>query len=89
LPEAHNAFVYVYEGQLNLVLNDQKYPVKTSELISLTQGNSLHLLANESARFIFVAGKPLNEPVARYGPFVMNTQAEIKQAINDFQAGRF
>lgn len=42
LPEAHNAFVYVYEGELNLVVDDQAHPVKTSELISLTQGNSVH-----------------------------------------------
>ena len=89
LPEDHNAFVYVYEGELNLVANDQKHPVKTSELISLTPGNAVHFNATESTRFIFVAGKPLNEPVARYGPFVMNTQAEIHQAIQDFQTGKF
>ncbi len=89
LPETHNAFVYVYEGELNLVAEGEKHPVKTRELISLAPGNSVRFEATENARFIFVAGKPLNEPVARYGPFVMNTQAEIQQAITDFQAGRF
>lgn len=89
LPEGHNAFIYVYEGELNLIVNGDKQPVKTSELASLTKGNSVRVEANEITRFIFVAGKPLNEPVARYGPFVMNTQGEIKQAINDFQSGRF
>ncbi len=89
IPSDHNAFVYVYEGSLNLVIDDQKHLVQTSELISLTQGDRVHFVANENARFIFVAGRPLNEPVARYGPFVMNTQAEIHEAIADFQAGKF
>ena len=89
LPEAHNAFVYVYEGSLNLVVDAQKHLVKTSELISLTKGDYVRFEANEDTRLIFVAGKPINEPVARYGPFVMNTQAEIHQAIADFQAGKF
>ncbi len=89
LPEEHNAFVYVYEGALNIVIGDEKHSVETRELASLTQGNSVRFEASETTRFIFVAGKPLNEPVARYGPFVMNTQAEIRQAVDDFQAGRF
>jgi len=89
LPADHNAFIYVYEGSLSLIVDDQKHPVQTSELISLTHGDRVQFEANENTRFIFVAGKPLNEPVARYGPFVMNTQAEIHQAIADFQAGKF
>jgi quercetin 2,3-dioxygenase len=89
LPEDHSAFVYVYEGALNIVIGDEKHRVETRELVSLTKGDCVRFEASEMTRFIFVAGKPLNEPVARYGPFVMNTQAEIKQAINDFQAGRF
>ncbi len=89
LPMGHNAFVYVYEGALNVLVNDEKHPVQTSELVSLTPGDSVHFESLSETRFILVAGKPLNEPVARYGPFVMNTQAEIQQAIVDFQAGRF
>jgi len=89
LPSGHNAFVYVYEGALNLLVNEEKNPVQTSELVSLTPGDAVRFEASSDTRFIFVAGKPLNEPVARYGPFVMNTQAEIQQAIVDFQAGRF
>lgn len=67
LPEDHSAFVYVYEDELNLVVYGEKHLVKTSELASLTKGNCVHFEATESTRFIFVAGKPLHEPVARYG----------------------
>jgi redox-sensitive bicupin YhaK (pirin superfamily) len=88
-PQDHNAFVYVYEGELELVVDRENHLVKTSELVSLTHGEVVRFEASVTTRFIFVAGKPLNEPVARYGPFVMNTQAEIHQAIQDFQAGRF
>jgi hypothetical protein len=45
--------------------------------------------AGQAARFLIVGGKPLREPIAKYGPFVMNTQAEIRQAILDYQSGRF
>jgi len=72
-----------------LRVNDEKYPIQTSELVSLTPGDAVHFDAALPTRFILVAGKPLNEPVARYGPFVMNTQAEIQQAIQDFQTGKF
>jgi len=89
LPEQQNAFIYVYEGELALVINDEKLPVKTRELVSLTKGDAVRFEAQTETRFIFVAGNPLNEPVARYGPFVMNTQAEIHQAIQDFQSGKF
>jgi quercetin 2,3-dioxygenase len=89
LPSEQNAFVYVYEGELNIRAGDEKASVKASELVSLSKGDCVLFESPEETRFIFVAGNPLNEPVARYGPFVMNTQAEIKQAINDFQAGRF
>jgi redox-sensitive bicupin YhaK (pirin superfamily) len=56
----------------------------------LSQGDRVTLrTGDEPARAILVAGKPLGEPVAKYGPFVMNTEAEIRQAIDDFRAGRF
>ena len=54
------------------------------------EGDMLELNAGESgARFLLIAGLPLKEPVARYGPFVMNTQGEIKQALIDLQEGTF
>jgi redox-sensitive bicupin YhaK (pirin superfamily) len=55
----------------------------------LTAGDTLPLVAQEDARLLVIGGEPLKEPVARYGPFVMNTREEIYQAFEDFQAGRF
>jgi redox-sensitive bicupin YhaK (pirin superfamily) len=54
----------------------------------LADGDSIHLASAVGARLILVAGKPLREPVAKYGPFVMNTHDELLQAVADFQAGR-
>lgn len=86
LPEGHNAFAYVYEGATRI--GDE--PISRGELAVLETTGEFHVVAGEAgARLILVAGRPLNEPVAKYGPFVMNTQAEIIEAIHDFQAGRF
>ena len=86
LPEGHNAFAYVYEGATRI----GDTPIARGELAVLETAGEFHAVAGEAgARLILVAGRPLNEPVAKYGPFVMNTQAEIIEAIRDFQAGRF
>jgi len=86
LPEGHNAFAYVYEGATRI--GDTS--IARGELAVLETAGEFHAVAGEAgARLILVAGRPLNEPVAKYGPFVMNTQAEIIEAIRDFQAGRF
>jgi len=87
LPENHNAFAYVFEGE-NVRLGDEQ--LARGELAVLSPGDSIELAANgKSARVLVVAGKPLNEPVAKYGPFVMNTPEQIVQAIQDFQTGNF
>jgi len=91
LPPEHNAFIYVIKGNVSL-LNGQneKVIINRDQLAVLTKGDSLALRANEQAtRFLLIAGKPLNEPISRSGPFVMNTQAEIRQAIHDYQTGQF
>ncbi len=88
LPETHSAFVYVYEGSLAMG-DDSPEHVHRGELAVLGAGGVCRARAEDaSARFILVAGQPLQEPVARYGPFVMNTEAEIRQALLDLQAGR-
>ena len=86
LPMGHQAFVYVYEGALNI----EGTVVSRGELGMLSAGEGLTVTAQpESARFLLIAGRPLREPVARYGPFVMNTREEIIEAVQDLQSGRF
>ena len=86
VPEAHNAFVYVYEGAV--VIGGTRVPAGTLGVLRL--GDHVTLEAGATpARAILVAGKPLREPVAKYGPFVMNTPEEIHQAVADFRAGKF
>jgi len=87
----HNAFIYGIEGET--VLSDiagQAHSIKKDQLAVLSKGNEIALTAGPlGSRFLFVSGKPLNEPVARGGPFVMNFNSEIVQAIADYQAGNF
>ena len=90
LPESHNAFVYVISGELGI--EDEQgnsQSVKRDQLAVLTQGDTVELLSRQDTRFLMVAGKPLNEPIARGGPFVMNTEREIQQAFRDYQSGNF
>jgi len=91
LPAGHNAFIYVIDGTLQAAdAAGAPVQVATSQLAVLSQGEQLTLVAGHSgARFLLVAGRPLNEPVARGGPFVMNDQTEIRQAYADYEAGRF
>jgi len=90
LPDGHNAFAYVFEGQARLGDGDDVRTIDTHELGVLGGGEVLRVAAgNEGARLILVAGRPLREPVARYGPFVMNTKQEVMQAFVDFQEGKF
>jgi len=87
LPESHNAFVYVYQGAIRMGADSVN--VDRGEIALSIHGDSLDLTAgDEPCRLILVAGKPLNEPIARYGPFVMNTTDEIRQAFVDYQSGR-
>jgi len=91
IPRGHNAFAYVYEGVADIGDADSARRIARGELAVLDRdGDDVLLSAGAApACLIIVAGKPLNEPVAKYGPFVMNTQEEIAQAIRDFQSGRF
>ncbi|MDQ7246266.1 pirin family protein [Dongia sedimenti] len=85
LPQDYNAFAYVFEGAAMIGVKE----LEKSQLAVLSQGDIFTVTADDQpARLILVAGKPLREPVVKYGPFVMNTPEEIHQAIADYQAGR-
>ena len=87
LPPGHNAFVYVYEGSLDIA--GTAVPAQRMAILSnLPQADGAALTAGPAgARAILVAGAPLNEPIAQYGPFVMNTNEQIFQAVDDFRRG--
>ncbi len=85
IPEGHNAFVYVYEGTVTVGGDD----VGRGHIALLDDGDVVSVAAPEDAKLLLIAGRPLSEPVARYGPFVMNTDVEIRQAVMDYQSGRF
>ena len=88
LPAGHNAFVYVYRGDLHIA--DTEVRRQRMAILANTPGSDGVVLraGAEGARAILVAGVPLNEPIAQHGPFVMNTQQELIQAVQDFQAGK-
>jgi len=88
LQTTHNAFIYVYSGTLTVKGASDQSLVR-GELGCLGGGSCVAIVANEDMSFILVAAQPLNEPVARHGPFVMNSREEIQQAFADYQAGRF
>ncbi|KQU82789.1 pirin [Variovorax sp. Root318D1] len=92
LPEDHNALVYVYRESLWIA--GSEVPTRRMAILANDPGSDGVVLragaTNHSpARALLIAGKPLREPIAQYGPFVMNTQEEVKQAVHDFQNGKF
>jgi redox-sensitive bicupin YhaK (pirin superfamily) len=88
LPAGHNAFFYVYRGEV--VVDGKAVPQGRMAILDNAHGaDGVQLKASVDSRLILIAGKPLNEPIAQYGPFVMNTNAEVFQAVEDFRAGRF
>ena len=87
LPEGHNAFVYVYRGALRI--GGQAVPVQRMAILANdAAADGVLIEADGEARALLIAGRPLNEPIAQYGPFVMNTEQEIYQAVNDFRNGQ-
>ena len=88
LPATHNALVYVYRGSITLAGTDVRRQ-RMAILANAPGSDGISMQAgSEGARAILIAGQPLNEPIAQYGPFVMNTNEQIFQAVEDFRAGR-
>jgi redox-sensitive bicupin YhaK (pirin superfamily) len=91
LPADQQALVFVFEGAVRVGGDgkDEGKLVEDGRMALLGPGDAVRLRgASEAGRLLLLAGVPLREPVARYGPFVMNTEAEIYQAARDFQSGR-
>ncbi|WP_133718484.1 pirin family protein [Methylocaldum gracile] len=90
IPGGHNAFLYVYEGEVGVGTRGE--PVRARQLAVLTNradADGVRLTASGGARSLLVAGRPLNEPIVQWGPFVMNTRDEVEQAMHDFRSGKF
>ena len=88
LPSTHNSLIYLIEGEVKV--GEQNHnPVKGSTLIILTRGEKLKVSSLTKAKFLLISGKPIGEPIARGGPFVMNTKAEILKAVQDYHNGTF
>lgn len=86
IPATHNTFIYVYEGALAIGEDARKLDAGNAGLLGAGDEISVAALT-EDTRFILLAGIPLKEPIAQYGPFVMNTPDEIEQAIQDYRSG--
>lgn len=82
-----NAFTYTYRG--TVIIGDTTVPDRHMAILSNKAGNAIKVEAREDTRLILVAGKPLNEPIVQYGPFVMNTAEEIQQTLRDYKDGYF
>ena len=88
LPSTHNSLIYLIEGEVKV--GEQNHdPVKNSTLIVLSRGEKLKVSSLTKAKFLLISGKPIGEPIARGGPFVMNTKEEILKAVQDYHNGTF
>jgi redox-sensitive bicupin YhaK (pirin superfamily) len=90
LPAQHNAFLFVYRGSVNVISPTDKSPVALHRMAILrNEGEGVEIQAAAGSKVLLIAGQPLNEPIAQYGPFVMNTRDELIQAVDDFRAGLY
>ena len=87
IPPAHHAFTYTYRG--TVLVGGTAVPDRNMAILANDAAGQVVVKADADARLLIVAGQPLNEPIAQYGPFVMNTGEEIQQALRDYRDGLF
>ena len=88
LPLTHNSFIYLIDGEIKI--GDRSHDkIIGSTLIILANGEKLNIKGNTNSKFLLISGKPIGEPIARGGPFVMNTKQEILKAVEDYHNGTF
>lgn len=89
IPQNYNALIYLLDGELDVDHKGNNNPVGDKSMIVFNNdGDEIKITANSKSRAILLSGQPIGEPVASYGPMVMNTNNEIIQALNDFQNGK-
>jgi redox-sensitive bicupin YhaK (pirin superfamily) len=87
IPAGHNAFTYTYRGSVNV--SGTVVPDRHMAVLANDGADAIVVEATVASRLLVIAGKPLNEAIAQYGPFVMNTAAEIEQTLRDYRDGKF
>lgn len=87
IPNGYNAFIYVLNG--HVLVGDKQSDGPRAACLVLGAGESVKVTTKDDARFVVLAGQPLNEPVVQHGPFVMNTREQIMEAFQDYSAGKF
>ncbi|QGM80098.1 pirin family protein [Otariodibacter oris] len=90
IPANHNGFIFVYQGSVNVA--GQNVPIKNMAILkndANSDGIVVEADKNQDTKLILVTGRPLKEPIVQYGPFVMNSEQEIIQAMRDYQRGQF
>ena len=90
IPQGHNAFLYCYQGGLTVGRRGQALPQQTMGILdNAPAATGVRIAAATASRALLIAGRPLNEPIAQWGPFVMNTRVEIERAVEDYRSGKF
>ena len=88
IPSSHNTFVYLVTGEIKIG-NKAHNKLQNSTLICFEKGTDLKISSTKKSKFLVIAGRPIGEPIARGGPFVMNTKQEILKAVQDYHSGNF
>ena len=88
LPLSHNSFIYLISGEIKIGQKEHN-KVSGATLIILAKGDILNIKGITNSKFLLISGKPIGEPIARGGPFVMNTKEEILKAVQDYHNGTF